>query len=631
MGASLRFLPAAGVLLVPLVHDPGAFDPYLPLRWSVLGALVGVGLVVVGPTALRGLTRPVALGWAAVTLTAILAAAFAPVPLESWLGDSARRGGVLSLLVVAGGYLVGLGTRSRVDLVLRAAPLAATVVVLVMVAQLPRVGLQTSQSAMVGNPGQLGGYLVLLLGLTLTVAWADPARIWRRAARVVAAGTVPAILLTGSHAAVAGVVALGVCWLVAERRRLPVGARRGLPALLVLLAAVSIAWAQQFREVATSLQGRLDTWQVSFQAIADRPVVGWGPDGFRHGFAQHVPAEFVAAYADERLTDRAHSFLLDHVAATGALGGLALAGLLWAIARQVSLATSYDRGIVWTLAGTATFLLAWFPSVELAVMVALLAGLITRPTGGQAPTRARRRGQAALRDDPPLVTSARGATSGAVVLAGLAFLVAVVGGAAVVEDRRLAAALAAHARGGDGPNPVEVAAGPLHGVTGLLVAVHHVTTTGDPQVLRTSVAVPLDERDAERVLADADLSAALAHAVGEPDRLREAIDAYRRAIQLAPQHSFAWLGLGEALLHLDEPGAEPALRTAARLRPDDVAPRYNLALLGARRGDPPMTRHWLEEACRLDPHDPQVVALHSSLAGHGQLDACLVSSRSPGP
>ncbi|MFL6201928.1 MAG: tetratricopeptide repeat protein [Thermoanaerobaculia bacterium] len=73
-----------------------------------------------------------------------------------------------------------------------------------------------------------------------------------------------------------------------------------------------------------------------------------------------------------------------------------------------------------------------------------------------------------------------------------------------------------------------------------------------------------------------------------PDRaaLRQAADAFRRAVALQPDFGDAWARLGYALSFETPlpPEAERAFETAHRLRPSDTAIAYNLMLLRVRNG-----------------------------------------------
>jgi len=624
MHARARVLVVASVLVLaaPIVIDPWGFDPYLPLRFTVLAGAVMIGVLTAGRELLRDVPNQVLASWGLLILASMIAATLAPIPHEGWLGDSARRSGVLGILVVAGGFLVGTATRRHRTWVLRAAPVVIGVISTAVLRDLWVAPLAASRTVLVGNAGHLGGYLVVLMGLSFVVLRSDPVRAWRALASVALPLAIAATVLTGSHAAAAGLAAVVGLWVASrDLGRVHPGVRLGLLIAAGGLLAVALLWTEQFRALATSWRGRVDTWSVTIDAILARPWFGWGPEGLRHGFAQHVPAEFVARYGDDRVTDRAHSILLDPVAAVGVVGASILAVLVVVLARTIDRSTVVDRGLARTLAATLVFLLAWFPSLELAVALAWIAGSASRSVAleGEGERTA---------DRPEATRRVQAATGAGVILAVAAGTLAavVVGGASVVLDRQLGSSLAALNDGSPidagRANPLAVAAHPLSGVTALFVVAPMVVRSGQADLIEPARGEVFDRRDAERMTIYADLSAALATATGERHHLEVAAGAYERALLLAPYHSTAWLGLGEARLRLGEASADEALAMAARLRPDDVAPRLNLAMLASSQDDLATARRWLGEACVIGGDQTQVQQLAASIEGSGAKERC---------
>jgi hypothetical protein len=604
--------PAAAILLVPLVVDPWAWNRYVPARWTTLALVVAFGVLVIGAGSWRRTPPAIRWAWAAVMATATLASAAAPLPVESLLGDSARRGGLLTLPLLIGAYLIGLAARDQPVLLLRTAPAATLVVVAAIVSTLGSTPLWASQSVLVGNSGQLGGYLVILLGLDTAVVRTDPQPGWRRAGAVaLAAGTV-ALVLTGSFAAVAGGLALLLTVVLLDTRR---RGRRGRLAAATggatLAAVIALTWTAQFRGFGISLRGRLDTWLVSLEVVRARPLLGWGLDGFRHGFAQVVPAEFVATYGDERIQDRAHSLPLDHAAATGILGGLALLVLGVAIVRSLDLAGPRARTLAATSFGLGVFLFGWFPEFELAAVAALLAGLCTTPV--------------------PDVASPRRGRSALIAVASLtvvAVTAVAVGMVAIIEDRRFGVALRTPPSGEGSTDPVTRATALTSGMTELFVASTAVRARRHPHELARA-AEALDRtpgrdwrHDAERAVVRGELLAAAGEVGSAPLLLRDAETSFRRAIDLAPNHAIAQRELGRLLLRRGAASAESALLTAADLRPRDIGLRHDLAMLALARRDVEAASRHIEVACQMSPDDPQVAVLAERVATVGGDPSC---------
>lgn len=192
----------------------------------------------------------------------------------------------------------------------------------------------------------LAAYLTLMLGAALALYFRTEARwergLWLAAMAVMAA----AWLYTYSRGPVLGVaVALPVVlWLA--RRRLG-----GVKPLLVPLAVVAVAVvsAHLVSPHSSTALGRFDSanvamspeekpqggdasvstrllmWRDTLPVIAERPVLGHGPDNFAGPFARHE-GEDLRAFFGERVVDKAHNEFLQVAATTGLLG---LGAYLW--------------------------------------------------------------------------------------------------------------------------------------------------------------------------------------------------------------------------------------------------------------------------------------------------------------
>ena len=614
---------AVMVMLLPLVVDPFGFQQHVALRWLLLGAAIGVGCWSVRRR-LWEQTAPLVLwAWSAVLATTILAAVQAVVPFHSVVGESHRRWGVLSLALTAGAFALGLAVHRRRDIVFRAAPVATVVLLVAVAASLATQGLMSARSVLVGNAGQLGGYLVILAGVNLLVMANDPDHRWRRAGVVgvvLALGLVP---VTGSYAAVLGGAALLLlatftCGAESRARWLPVAAVGGA----VALVAVAVGWPAQFRAVGTSIQGRVDTWMVSLDVIRSRPVVGWGPEGFRHGFALVVPESFVSTWGDLRVQDRVHSFPLDHAAATGVLGLVALVLLVAAVgASIVRYGSRQDRALGVVLVAAGVFLTGWFLEFDLAALLALLGGTAATSNGPRSPS-------ALVRGLKLLVFVA----AGAVVVIGLI---------ALVEDQRfrrgideVAALMTQDAvdgidRPGTGkmPDIGAVARGafvPTAGYVELLVVVELLSLAAldelEDGLVELNRMRPWRDatRDAEIALVRAELALERARRLGTRQAFDVAEAAFDDVLVLAPHHSYAWRGLATTRLLAQNPAASEALVTLAVLRPQDAGVLHDLALVALQQGDPDSAVTWLEDACALAPLDEQLQRLAAALRVTGQ-------------
>lgn len=76
----------------------------------------------------------------------------------------------------------------------------------------------------------------------------------------------------------------------------------------------------------TTIRERLLVWEITAGLIAERPIIGYGPETFLYVFDKNYPSYFTQM--PENYFDRAHNFVLDAAFRAGILGALALLGLL---------------------------------------------------------------------------------------------------------------------------------------------------------------------------------------------------------------------------------------------------------------------------------------------------------------
>lgn len=465
MRPSSPALVVAGLAPVSLLAvDPGGWYPFGPLKWLAVSVVAPAGAAVV--LARRPLrVEPVTAG-AALALVAwfALAAARGTDGVYAWLGTPERHFGVLTwalaAVLLAAGQSLGDDRSRRV--VVGGLVVAGAGLGLVATAEAAgrAPGVLDAGGRLggpLGSPAYLGAAVALLLPVLAGVA-ADGS--WSRAARVIAGagatGTAVAAVGSGARAAWVGLAAAGLVVGWAQRARLArrpravvlVGAGGAVVlTLLVVVGPVGARAASTFDPEAPGGRGRLDEWRVATRVVADHPLVGVGPEGYRIAFAAAVDRDYQRAHGRDPLPDRAHSTPLD-VAVTG--GAPALAAwlvLVVAVGRSVLVAVAGDRpwlaGLGAGLVAHAAGGLFLFPVVELEPLAWLLAGTLV--------------GAVAAAPDAPGLRGVRRARPvewpvgrAAVVGLGAVAVVALVAGAAEVaadrHARRAATALAA----GDG-------------------------------------------------------------------------------------------------------------------------------------------------------------------------------------
>lgn len=138
------------------------------------------------------------------------------------------------------------------------------------------------------------------------------------------------VWLTGSRSAqAAALLALVLPW---------VAAGLGRRALFGLAGAVTVGLAtlalwnpgrQAQSGVSEALGVRGDMAAIGVQVLAQAPVFGVGPDQFKDASIPHVSAELAARFPQTRVGENAHNQVIQIVAEWGALGGAAMAWLLW--------------------------------------------------------------------------------------------------------------------------------------------------------------------------------------------------------------------------------------------------------------------------------------------------------------
>ncbi|HEX7131134.1 MAG TPA: O-antigen ligase family protein [Iamia sp.] len=614
-----------------LAVDPWGWYPFGPLRWLVVTVLVlAAGVLAIGRRPLPSAARPALVAGAALVAVMAVAAAVGRDPLYAWTGTPERHAGVVLWLLA----VVALAVGASLDPARGAATVGRGLVVagwgvgLVGAAEAlgwepDELDVGTRLTGSFGSSAFLGAACALLLPVLVGLALdrAQP-RGWRRAAGVGALGLLGPVLGSGARSAWLGLAAAGLAVLVA--RRDDVGAlvrsrRRsvlvGGAALVVVAAAVLALSPAGARLVALGDadapggRGRLDEWRVATRVLADHPVLGVGPEGYRIAFAEGVDDRYEIAHGRDPQPDRAHSGPLDVALASGlpalvAWGAWALlvGRACWrALRRGPPLAAGLAAALVAHLVGQLTL----FPLAEIEPVAWLLAGVLLAfplPRTGDQIERV------AVRSDHRF-----GVVGVRVALAGLAVVALIAGIRDVAADHRADVAARALAAG-DGPTAAaaatdavtlrpdvvrlrllagraEVAAG-----EGLLAALDQVAAA-----LRTSPGDPIVRRERIRLLV------ARAAATEVPEHARRARAEADAEVADDPANGALWLLAGEAArLDGDPERAREAWERAEHLDPRSPAAAVDLALLHLAAGRDDEARAALDRARAVDPDDPRV-------------------------
>jgi O-antigen ligase len=115
--------------------------------------------------------------------------------------------------------------------------------------------------------------------------------------------------------------------------------------------------------------------------IAERPVTGAGPEGYRIAATAHIDPGYARRHGRDEVVDRAHDGPLDVAAAAGIPAALVYAGLLAAVTIRAARAVRRPPDPV--VAGAALGVIAWavqqlvgFPVAEVDPLAWLLAGAV---------------------------------------------------------------------------------------------------------------------------------------------------------------------------------------------------------------------------------------------------------------
>ncbi|HYD09765.1 MAG TPA: O-antigen ligase family protein [Acidimicrobiales bacterium] len=519
---------AALVVAAVVAVDPVGLAPFGPLRWALVPTLV---LAALATTTHVRVPRAIAIGWALFLALVAVAAVRGLDPLYAWIGTPERRFGALTWLLCAVAFAAGTGERRRALLTGAAAVACGIAGVwacfeLVGIDPVDVIGTGDRPIGPLGSSAYLGAAMCLLVPVAI-------ARHERWAYACAALGGV-ALLASGARAAWLGAVVAALWWAWRQPSH-----RRYVVAAVAVLAVTAIATGRGpdlLTDERGGIAGRLDEWRVAAGVIADHPLTGTGPEGYRIAFGSAVDDAYEIEHGRDPLPDRAHSAPLDVAATIGIPGLVAYAALVVLVARRAR----RDLVAVGVLA-YAVQSLALFPLAELDPVAWALAGTLVvaeRPT-----TRVR------------IPVRAIAGVAAAITL--------VVGGLDVLADRA--------ARNGDGARAADLRPDALR--YHLVEAAEH-RVVGDEAGALAALDRALDVSPDDPVVRSERADVLL-----ELDPAR-ALDALEDLVDDDPRNAEVLLRLGLARLRNgDRDGARAAWLDAERLASDSTAATENLARL----------------------------------------------------
>jgi O-antigen ligase len=190
----------------------------------------------------------------------------------------------------------------------------------------------TRIDANVGNAEYLAGYSLFAIAITLWLAFDTKEkkhRLWRYVLFAVAALQTLILVETGTRGTLIGfVVAAGfgiLLWLFEAGKRGRQGAAVALVGLVVVVGGfLSIQHSpvitqnpvlSRFANIGINdLSVRFSIWNMAYQGFLERPVTGWGQDGFNYVFNKFYEPSL---FGQEPWFDRVHNQYLDWLIAGG--------------------------------------------------------------------------------------------------------------------------------------------------------------------------------------------------------------------------------------------------------------------------------------------------------------------------
>jgi O-antigen ligase len=354
-------------------------------------------------------------------MAAALAGAYSSHPANSLFGGNWRRfglvpqSGLLLYVLLAAGWLAA--DRNNVRTLLRACLGSGGLAALYGIAQyfgwdpfLPSQAYEVGEGtfAIVRPPGTLGhaDYFAAWLGIVVFLGLAldrlEQARWLKIAARAGSALAALAIVLSGTRAALLGLVVGAIVLLIARRERMRASHAAFAIAVAACLALFFFAPAgERLRaRLHWSIEdarggARLLLWRDSLRMAEQRPLGGFGLETFATEFPRFESVELARAYPDF-YHESPHNMFLDALTSEGILGLLPLLGLCglgaWAAARGWQsgrpLAAPLGAALAGALVSQQFVVLVFATALYFHLLIALLvADLAPRPEMASAPAR----------------------------------------------------------------------------------------------------------------------------------------------------------------------------------------------------------------------------------------------------
>lgn len=336
MTSLIRFFSIAPLFIIPflpLYSEGSLFFPFITGKAFAFRILVEIAAGAWLLLALSDKAYRPKFSWPLIIYGALVAWMFvadllAVNPHKAFWSNYERMDGFVTLMhvfvffVVAGSVLTGSLFKKWWLTVLAASVFVAAhgVLQLLGAAQIHQGGVRLD--ANLGNAAYLAAYLLFIIGIALWQAFESKG--WLRGLLFFLAGTQVILLLaTATRGAILALVAASLCGALlyafssgARGRKIGVGVLAGI--LLVVGVFMLIRDTEFIRNdpalarvASISLEDgstRFTLWRMAAQGALERPLFGWGHEGFNYVFTKYYDPSL---YAQEPWFDRAHNVFVD--------------------------------------------------------------------------------------------------------------------------------------------------------------------------------------------------------------------------------------------------------------------------------------------------------------------------------
>ena len=356
----MRILLPVVAALAPLLIAPRLlfyFDVTPKILVLIFGAVAALIVAMLKPKSLDALTGSRTGRWFCILLAAqVLSLAISTlVSTNPWLslnGGNWRRFGLLTQAAVAVIMLLGAGflaqARWRLRLLLRAIVSAGGAIAIYGCCQYfgwdplqPSAPYHIGEGiwaivrppSTLGHADYFGTYLLFIIFIAAGVLMTDGGSLWKILSAIAAGTAAFAIVLSGTRAAVVGLLIGGglfVVWLQPRMRIVYLVLTACLLASLIAFyySPPGAQLRARMRWSRDDVRGgaRLLLWRDSLRMAAQRPWLGYGPETFPSEFPRYQSAELARAYPDF-YHESPHNVFLDALTSQGLPGLLILAAI----------------------------------------------------------------------------------------------------------------------------------------------------------------------------------------------------------------------------------------------------------------------------------------------------------------